>query len=57
VLGLDAARRKALERDDIDVVLVAPGQDGIDTVWVERSLKDRFELLDSARSTFRLEYF
>src|SRR5262245_7684887 len=57
VLGLDAARRKALELDDIDVVLVAPGQDGIATVWVERSLQDRFELLDSARSTFRLEYF
>jgi thiamine biosynthesis lipoprotein len=57
VLGLDGARRKALERDDIDVVLVAPGRDGVDTVWVERSLKDRFELLTNARSTFRLEFF
>lgn len=57
VLGLDAARRKALEREDIDVVLVAPGRDGVDTVWVERSLKDRFELLSSARSTIQLRYF
>jgi len=57
VLGLDAARRKALERDDIDVVLVAPGRDGMDTVWVEHSLKDRFTILESARSTFHVEYF
>lgn len=57
VLGLDAARRKALERDDIDVVLVAPGRGGVDTVWVERSLETRFELLSTARSTFRVEYF
>ena len=57
VLGLDAARRKALERDDIEVVLVAPGAGGVDTVWVERSLKDRFNLLPSAASTFRVMLF
>jgi thiamine biosynthesis lipoprotein len=57
VLGLDGARRKALEREDIDVVLVTPGRSGLDTVWVERSLKDRFTLLPSAASTFHVEYF
>lgn len=57
VLGLDGARRKALERDDLDVVLVAPGRDGVDTVWVEATLKDRFTLLDSARPFFRVAFF
>jgi thiamine biosynthesis lipoprotein len=57
VLGLDAARRKARERADIDVVLVAPGHDGVDTVWVERTLRDRFTLLSSARASFHLEFF
>src|SRR5262249_25425372 len=37
VLGLDGARRKAREHDDIDVIAVAPGLDGVDTVWVERT--------------------
>jgi thiamine biosynthesis lipoprotein len=57
VLGLDAARRKARERDDIEVVLVSPGRDGVDTVWVERSLRDRFTLLSAARESFHVEFF
>ena len=57
VLGLDAARRKARERADIEVVLVASGQGGVDTVWVESSLADRFALLPSARAAFHVAFF
>jgi thiamine biosynthesis lipoprotein len=56
VLGLEAAKRKAIERRDIDVVLVAPG-DGIDTVWVERSLERSFAIEPSAARLFRVEWF
>lgn len=57
VLGPQAARRKAKERDDIAAVLVEPGKDGVDTVWVEESLKDRFILDEPARAFFRVRYF
>jgi thiamine biosynthesis lipoprotein len=57
VLGAAVAKRKAKERDLIAVVLVEPGPNGIDTVWVESSLKDRFSLEPEARSLFRVEYF
>jgi thiamine biosynthesis lipoprotein len=56
VLGPAAARRMAKERDDIAVVLVAPGA-GVDTVWVESALRDRFTLEPAARRLFRVEYF
>jgi thiamine biosynthesis lipoprotein len=57
VLGLDEAKRKARERDNIDVVLVVPGAGGVDTVWVERTLQDRFALEDDARPRFRVAFF
>ena len=57
VLGPLEARRKAKERSEIDVVLVEPGEGGVDTVWVESTLKDRFVLDDKARGFFRVEYF
>lgn len=57
VLGSAAARRKAKARDDIAVVLVAPGTSGVDTVWVESALKDRFVLEPSAARLFHIEFF
>ena len=39
VLVPDAARRVAAARDDIAAALVAPGPDGVDTVWVESALR------------------
>ena len=57
VLGPEAARRKALERGDLMVVLVEEGRDGLDTVWVESGLKDRFFLEAEGRARFRVEYF
>jgi thiamine biosynthesis lipoprotein len=56
VLGPEAARRKAKERDDIAAILVAPG-DGVDTVWVEQPLAARFVLEPAAREWFRVRFF
>jgi len=56
VLGPAAARRKAKEREDIAAILVAPG-DGVDTVYVESVLKDRFVLSPPATRLFHLVYF
>jgi thiamine biosynthesis lipoprotein len=57
VLGLEAAKRKARELPDVDAVLVAPGSNGVDTVWVERTLEGRFTLEPDARALFHVEYF
>ncbi len=56
VLGLHAARAKALERTDIAAILVAPGPT-TDTVWVESALRDRFQLEPAARDQFVVRYF
>ena len=56
VLGLDAARRKALARSDFAAILVAPG-DAADTVWVESALRERFQLEPAARERFVVRYF
>lgn len=56
VLGLEGAKRKSLERSDVASVLVKPG-DGVDTVWVESSLRARFELEPSASRRFVVRYF
>jgi thiamine biosynthesis lipoprotein len=56
VLGLDAAKAKALERSDFAAVIVAPG-DGRDTVWVESALKPRFALEPNAQRWFVVRYF
>jgi FAD:protein FMN transferase len=57
VLGLADAKRKAKERNDIAAVLVEPGADGVDTVWVEEPLRDRFVLEPAARAFFRVKSF
>lgn len=57
VLGGEAARRKALEREDIAVVLVEPGAGGVDTVWVESALRERFALEPGAEKLFVVRYF
>ena len=56
VLGLTGARHKALERTDVAAVLVQPG-DGVDTVWVESVLKERFTLEPAARTNVVVRYF
>jgi thiamine biosynthesis lipoprotein len=56
VLGPKAARSKARERSDFAAILVEPGA-GVDTVWVERSLSDRFTLEPAARDLFVVETF
>lgn len=56
VLGLEAAKQKALERADIAAILVAPG-DGVDTVWVESVLQPRFSLTTEGKPRFVVRYF
>jgi FAD:protein FMN transferase len=57
VLGPAGARRKAHELAEIAVVLVQPGEGGVDTVWVESSLASRFVLEPQARDLFRVVFF
>jgi thiamine biosynthesis lipoprotein len=57
VLGPEGARRMAKRRPELSVVLVQPGAAGVDTVWVEESLRDRFSLVPEARSLFVVRYF
>jgi thiamine biosynthesis lipoprotein len=68
VLGAREARRLAKERDDIAVVLVAPGRAPAggatppgradsDTVYVENALKDRFALEPGQAERFVVVYF
>ena len=57
VLGGVAARAKAKAHGEFAVVLVEPGVDGLDTVWVESSLRDRFVLEPGASALFRVVYF
>jgi thiamine biosynthesis lipoprotein len=57
VLGPDKAKALALRHDDFDAVLVTPGRDGVDTVWVESPLKQRFTLEPAAQAMFRVVYF
>lgn len=57
VLGPAAARAKAAERDDFDAILVAPGTGGVDTVWVESGLRERFVLEPAAAAFLRVRFF
>jgi len=43
VLGPMKARALAAQRDDLAVVILEPGRTGIDTLWIESSLRDRVE--------------
>ncbi len=57
VLGPDDARRIALAHPEFAAILVQPGAAGIDTVWVESTLRERFMLEPAAREYFRVAYF
>jgi thiamine biosynthesis lipoprotein len=57
VLGVNEAKRLAKRHDDFDVILVEPGAADVDTVWVERTLVDRFELEPSAHRFFVVRTF
>jgi len=57
VLGPAEARNEAKRRDDLSAVIVVPGAGDVDTVWVESSLRDRFELEPEAAKFFHLAYY
>jgi thiamine biosynthesis lipoprotein len=52
VLGPDAARNAARERDDLSVVLIEPTETG-DIIWVEEALRDHFRLAEGLVATVR----
>ena len=57
VLGPVDGMRKAREREDVAAVLIQPGADGVDTVWVESALRNRFVLEPQAQPLFRVVFF
>ena len=42
---------------DVAALLIQPGTDGVDTVWVESGLRSRFALEPAAEPLFRVVYF
>jgi thiamine biosynthesis lipoprotein ApbE len=57
VLGAADAMRIARARSDFSAILVAPGANGVDTVWVESDLERMFVLEPEARERFHVRYF
>lgn len=57
VLGPSEARRRARALERLDVVLIQPGSGGVDTMWVESTLRDRLILEPAARTFMALRYF
>ncbi len=57
VLGIHEAMAKAKARADFAVVLVAPGRSGVDTVYVESAIADRFVLEPGEARRFRVVVF
>jgi thiamine biosynthesis lipoprotein len=57
VLGPEAARQIAAQREDLDVVLVEPVEDGPDIIWVEASLADRFEPVEGVSAIVNIRTF
>jgi len=57
VLGPQRARSLAQERDDLSVILIEDTPDGPDTIWVEETLRDRFELLPALKGRRTVRYF
>jgi thiamine biosynthesis lipoprotein len=57
VLGLDEARRRARSLTNLDAILIQPGTGSVDTMWVERTLRDRLILEPAARAFIQVRYF
>jgi hypothetical protein len=57
VLGPREAIAKARERTDLSAILIEPGVDGPDVIWVDADLKGRFVLDSEAQPLFHVRYF
>jgi thiamine biosynthesis lipoprotein len=57
VMGPAAARKVAREHPELGAVLVVPGTAGVDTAYVEESLRDRFTLDEAARPFMVVRWF
>jgi hypothetical protein len=53
----DEAKRVARERADISAILIEPGSDGVDTVWVEADLRGGFVFVGDCGGRYRVEFF
>ncbi|HKK70941.1 MAG TPA: FAD:protein FMN transferase [Candidatus Krumholzibacteria bacterium] len=56
-LGSEEGRRVLATRDDLTGVLVQSASAGRYRVWVEDSLRDRFDLVTGAKARFMVEWF
>ncbi len=57
VLGPRDARRVARQHPEISAILVNPGTNGVDTVWVPRSLRARFHMEPQAGGLFHVSEY
>jgi thiamine biosynthesis lipoprotein ApbE len=57
VLGLEQARRRAMALTDLDAILIQPGAGNVDTMWVERTLRDRLIIEPAAQAFIQIRYF
>jgi thiamine biosynthesis lipoprotein len=57
VVGPDDARRLARERDDLGAILIEPRAAGGFIVWVEETLRGRFELEEAQDTRLSIRYF
>jgi thiamine biosynthesis lipoprotein len=57
VLGPEAARRKARALPDLSAIMVQPGAGGVDTLWVEETLRGRVVLEPAAQTFIHVRYF
>ena len=57
VMGPVEARRKARALEHVAGVLIQPGAGGVDTMWVEETLRDRLVLEPAARAFIQVRYF
>lgn len=56
-MSVEEAKRVARERSELSVVLIEPGTDGPDILWIESDIREQFHFDDAARPRFRVESF
>jgi len=57
VLGPEAARQVAHEHEEFAIVMLEPGEDGQDIIWVDEQLRSRFDLHKKLRDTLTVRFF
>jgi thiamine biosynthesis lipoprotein len=57
VLGPEAARQIARERDDLAVILIEPRPNDKDIIWIEEPLRSRFEIRGELKAALTVRSF